>query len=195
MRISVVIPFHFMDNWQFFLTRCLESIEYQSFKDYEVILMKVGSMPVTSNRVMEAAKGELIKVLYMDDMLATPSSLQEIVDSYPFEWLISGCNHTDNIHMFNDHFPLFDDRIMQGINTIGSPSVLTIPRKNITFFDENLSWVLDIDLYQRLYRKYGSPKILDSINVTIGLHSGQTTHKLTNNEKEQEVDYLSRKQI
>ena len=71
-KVSICIPFHWMENWQFFLTGCLESIEKQTFTDYEIILIKHSTMPVTSNRVIESAKGEIIKVLYMDDWLEHP---------------------------------------------------------------------------------------------------------------------------
>src|ERR1700677_4323769 len=93
-KISIVVPFHWMKDWEFFLNRCLKSIEIQSYKDYEIIFMKVGSMPETSNRVIESAKGEIVKILYMDDYLAHEESLQKIVEVFgESKWLVTGCLH------------------------------------------------------------------------------------------------------
>ena len=176
-----------MANWQFFLTRCLESIEKQTFKDYEVILTKAGSMPVNTNRAIQCAKGELIKVLYMDDYFAHENSLQEIVDNFKEEdvWMITGCNTNPHPHWTED--------IETGNNKLGSPSCLTFRNnfENNVLFDEALSWLLDCCLYKRMCKKYGLPKLLDTINITIGEHDGQMTYILTDEQKLKEHNYLN----
>lgn len=195
-KLSIVIPFHFMDNWHLMLTRCLGSIEMQTFMDYEILIAKVSTMPVTSNRVIESAKGDLIKVLYMDDYLAKETSLQEIVNAFDknTQWLVSGCVHDDGSGQAkNPHQPLWTDNIITGNNKIGSPSVLTMRRKNKLSFDENMSWLLDCDLYKRLHDIYGEPKILESYNVAIGIHKGQTSNTLSQEDKQKEHDYLLKK--
>lgn len=195
MKISVVIPFHWMENWQFLLTRCLESIEKQSFKDYEVVLVKHSTMPVTSNRVIESATGDLIKVLYMDDYLAHGNALQEIADNMgDSQWLVTGCVHdTGNGELTNYHSPKYTDDIYTGNNGIGSPSVLTMRREGHLLFDTNLSYLLDCDLYERLHKTYGPPKILDTPNVAIGLHKGQVSNLMPDSEKRKEGLYMLRK--
>ena len=186
-KISIIVPFHWMAGWQFFLTRCLESIERQTFKDYEVILTKAGSMPVNTNRAIQCAKGELIKVLYMDDYLAHENSLQEIVDNFKEEdvWMITGCNT-------NSH-PYWTEDIETGNNKLGSPSCLTFRNNRNILFNEELSWLLDVELYIRLYENICPPKILDTINIIIGEHSGQMTHILTDEQKLVEQNYLKQK--
>lgn len=193
-RISVVIPWHFMENWDFFLTRCIKSIEKQRFSDYEVVLVKHSTMPITSNRAIESARGELIKVLYMDDYLAHEDSLQEISDSFGgFAWLVSGCLHDMGNGPKNYHEPRWTDDISTGNNCIGSPSVLTMSRECNLLFDSRLSWMLDCDLYKRLYEKNGPPKILNTPNVVIGLHKGQTSNVMPDSEKQKEVIYMLEK--
>lgn len=197
-RISVVIPFHWMDHWRGYLPRCLRSIESQTFKNYELILMKVGSMPITSNRVMEAAHGELVKILYMDDYLAHEDSLKDIVelmDSCPDNrWLVSGCLHDNgDSKLVNYHSPSFNDKIYTGNNTIGSPSVLTMRREDLLLFDEKLSWLLDCDLYKRLHLAYGDPAYLYAPNVVIGLHKGQASNLMLDVEKQAETQYIMKK--
>lgn len=187
-KVSIVVPFHWMQNWQFFLTRCLESIEKQSFKNYEVILTKAGSMPVNTNRAMNSAKGEWIKVLYMDDYFAHENSLQDIVNTFnPLTlWIITGADTNPTPYMTLD--------IKRGNNKLGSPSALTI-RSDLILegFDERMSWLLDCDYYWRLYESFGPPKILVGTNVIIGQGPHQMTHILTDEEKRKEHDLIKQK--
>lgn len=194
-KISIVIPFHWMDNWRFFLIRALESIEKQSLKDYEVILTKAGSMPVNSNRAIQSAKGDIIKILFMDDYLYQENALQEIADAFDGsdkKWLATGCIH-DNGELFNPHFPTWSEDIVKGVNTIGSPSVVAMKVKE--YFDENLSWTLDCDLYVRLKQKYGDPILLNTIGTVMGIGAHQTTNILTDEQKQREVNYLIQKYV
>ncbi len=193
-KISIVIPFHWMDNWQFFMNRCLSSIENQTFKDYEVVLINHSTMPVTSNRVIESAQGELIKILYVDDYLAHPNSLQEIVDNFEGNWLVTGCTHdTGNGEQVNYHEPAWNDQLYTGVNSVGSPSVLTMKKEGCLLFDTSLSWLLDCDLYKRLHDQYGPPKIVNTPNVVIGIGQHQTTYKLSDEQKLKEHEYVARK--
>lgn len=195
-KISIVIPFHWMENWPVFLSRCLMSIEAQAFKDYEIILLKHSTMPITSNRAIKSAKGELIKILYMDDYLAHANSLQEIADNFTKEsqWLVTGCLHqTGDEEPTSYHEPKYNDKIYTGDNSIGSPSVLTLRRESAVYFDTCLSWLLDCDLYKRLYDKYGSPTLVNTPNVIIGIGSHQTSNIMSQKDKKKEHDYLLKK--
>lgn len=188
-KISIVIPFHFgMKNWQFFLTRCLESIEKQTFKDYEVVLIKHSTMPITSNRVIESAKGDIIKVLYVDDWLDDNNYLQTLYRAFEEGaiWAITSATTNFNPHLTDD--------IETGNNKLGSPSALAfLNNLNNELFDERLSWLLDCDLYKRMGKRFGKPTILTNISVGIGVGNHQMTNILTEQEKQKEVNYLKEK--
>lgn len=176
-----------MPNGHFFLSRCLESIEKQTFTNYEVIVTNDGKMAENTNSAIKKATGELVKILYMDDYLTDENSLQRIADTFKGDWLVTGCKHDPGTHV---HHPTWNDKIQEGVNTIGSPSVLTMKRESILLFDENLGWLLDCDLYKRLYDKYGLPTILNEANVTIGIHEGQSTHLMGEEIKIKEHDLM-----
>ena len=183
-----------MENWERLLLRCLMSIEAQTYKNYEVILIKHSTMPVTSNRTIESATGDLVKILYMDDYLAHGNALQEIVDNIgDKQWLVTGCLHDDGSGPKNYHTPKYEDQIYTGVNGIGSPSVLTMRREAVLLFDTNLSWLLDCDLYKRLHDSYGLPVILDTPNVVIGLHPGQASNTMADDKKRDEGLYMLKK--
>lgn len=217
MKISIVIPVYNMDGSARFLKRNLDSIKAQNFKDYEIVvtddsedsqladlcsnynvryLKNTGKkgMANNTNFAIDQAQGDLIKILFQDDYFYTEDSLGEIVKHFTpsAEWLVTSCTHQiDNPRQVtgNPHKPFYSD----SENTIGSPSVLTI-RKDVTArFDPQFQWVLDLDLYKQLYRLYGSPKILQDINVVIGLGDHQTTNHLTDEFKIAEHQLLKQK--
>ncbi len=189
-----------MDNGQFFLKRCLESIKSQTYTDYEIIITKDGKMAENTNSAIKKAKGKVIKVMYMDDYFMHPNALQNIVhgfESFSGQWLVTGCIHDHVGDIVNPHYARYDEAIRGGENTIGSPSVLAfinqVGMKDLVMFDEKMSWLLDCDLYARLHDRYGPPIVLNDINVVIGIHPGQTTHILTDEEKQSEYNYLQTK--
>lgn len=196
MRISIVIPYHQTTNTAFFLSRALKSISEQSFKDYEIILTAEGLMAENINAAMEKAKGELIKILFMDDYFAHPNALQEISDNFQKQdtWLATGCLHqVGEMPPVNPHFPEYSIDIHKGNNKIGSPSVITLRNEGHLEFDERLSFLLDCDLYSRMYTHFGPPKVINDLNIIIGLHSNQVSNTMSPEEKLQEFNYLKEK--
>ena len=66
-------------------------------------------------------------------------------------------------------------------------------RSHYLHFDERMSWLLDCDLYKRLYNSSGKPKILDGVNINIGVGDHQMTHVLTDEEKLAEHNLMQEK--
>lgn len=197
-KLSIVIPIHDMENGAYFLWRSVNALTKQTFKDFEVVIVKEGRMAENTNAGIQRARGELIKILYLDDYLAHENALQEIVDNFKPEdmWLVTGCLHQSDTEIpHSSHYPVYTENISTGNNGIGSPSVLTIRNEGHLLFDERMSWLLDCDLYHRYYKTYGSPKVLADLNVVIGLGQHQMTHKLTNADKLSEFYYLKDKNV
>lgn len=206
-----------MKNAQLFLERNLKSIYIQSFDDYEIVItddseddvlknwISTLDLPIkyfknlgnkgmanNTNFAINSATGDLVKILFQDDFFYDSRSLENIVKAFTQTcwWLATACTHTINgVDTFNDHKPFYS----QSENTIGSPSVITFRSEIKERFDPNFHWVLDLDLYKRFYYKYGKPKILDKVSVVIGIHEGQKTYLLTDEEKTKEHLLLKRK--
>lgn len=194
-KVSICIPYHDISQTAFFLSRLFKSISEQSFKDYEIVLTKEGSMPVNTNASIRKAKGELVKILYMDDYFAHPDALKNMVEAIGEDtWLISSCLHAriDEVP-HSPHYPEYTEDIHTGVNRLGSPSVLLFRRSNELFFDENLTWLLDCDLYRRFHDQYGLPILLNDLSIVIGLHDSQVSNTLSQEEKLKEYQYLQRK--
>jgi len=192
-KISIAIPTHDMKNADFFLGRLMRSLELQTFRDFEIVITKDGKMAENTNAAIKKCKGEIIKILYMDDYLGSPMALEYLVRNFKGGWLATGCKHDagDGVRI-NPHFASFDGILFRE-NTIGSPSVIAIENNEPLLFDENMSWLLDVEYYQRLYKRYGEPTILNSYDVVIGIGDHQMTHILTAQEKLEEHNYLNQK--
>ena len=192
-KISICIPTHNMDNADFFLARLIKSLQTQTFRDFEIVITKDGAMAENTNVAIKKAKGEIIKILYMDDYLAHPDALKNIAENFKEGWLATGCVHNYGDGQLREpHFASFDG-VLKGSNTIGSPSVVAIENKDPLLFDENMTWVLDLDYYLRLHKRYGPPTILDSYDVVMGCGDHQVTNIISNEEKELEETYLIHK--
>jgi len=213
--ISIIIPTYNMPNTKFYLRRCLDSIDEQTYTDFEVVMpdnshhftrAKIQKMiedydfPITyfvsdeegsaanTNAGIRKAKGDLIKILHMDDYFAHEDALQEIADNFKGEWLVTACTHSRDDGLFhNNHTASWNDDMLKGNNTIGSPSVLTFKRGIGAWFDEDAHWIFDCIMYDWLYKKYGEPTILDDINVVIGIHEGQATNQISDEDKLGEI--------
>lgn len=174
-KISIVVPIHEMKNGEFFLWRLVNSLTSQTFKDWELIITRDGLMAENTNSGIKRARGELIKILFLDDYFAHDNALRDIVEHFRFRWLITGTST-------NPH-PLWTDNIEIGNNRLGSPSALTILNDYPMLFDERMSWLLDCDYYRRMHDIWGKPDILEGVNVILGTGDHQMTNILTNEEK------------
>jgi glycosyltransferase involved in cell wall biosynthesis len=149
---------------------------------------------INTNVAMRVASGKLIKLLHMDDYLADENSLQDIIENFKGNWLVTGCAHDKGDgKIINSHYPSYNKNIYLGKNTIGAPSVLTIKNENPIMFDETLIWLNDCDYYKRCYDAFGEPAILNKVNVVIGIGKHQTTSHLNYDLKQKEYLYLEKK--
>lgn len=196
-KVSIIVPWHYMPKWEMYLTRCLKSIQAQTFTDYEVIMLKYGRAAETQNKLINMASGEIVKILHMDDYFTGPSSLQKIVDNFTPEvkWLVSGCWHDNGNGLFYPHPASYAQDIHIGNNTIGAPSVITFRNGLGVYFDEDLDWLYDVSLYKKLNDAHGLPKVINDFTVTIGLHEGQLTHAVKDEQKSREVELMSKRYV
>lgn len=194
--ISVCIPTHGMEDHDYFLNRATESVYKQTYKNYEIVLTTEGKMAENTNAAIKKATGDIVKILYMDDFLYSEDALLHIAETFQggAKWAASSCLHTEDGETFyNMHLPWWSDGIVDGSNTIGSPSVVAFVNDSPTLFDEKLSWLLDCDLYHRLHRRYGEPVIIETADVAIGIGPHQMTNLLPLKNKLDEHLYLKDK--
>ena len=218
MKISVVIPVYDMENYKFFLWRCIHSVFYQHYDDFEIIISdnspkhniyhdcedvdnskiihiicnKEGSAANTNNAISYST-GDIIKPLFMDDYLRTPDCFNDLIKNYKDDkWFAYSRVQVREEVESNVINPYWNDDIIKGRNTISCPSVIAFPNDD-NFFDENLNWMMDCEFYHRLYLKYKEPEILNDSIIAIQEGDHQVTNKLSKTEKEKDLRYVKEK--
>jgi glycosyltransferase involved in cell wall biosynthesis len=226
MKVSICIPTWEQHGYgKIFLERLLESIDLQTYKNFNVVIsdhslnseifdtcmnfkdkfeiiyvkneLKRGNGPANTNNSIKNAKGELIKIMFQDDFFYANESLENIVEQFgdnECKWLVCGSNHTyDGGSTFSRPIiPRWNDNIIFGVNTISSPSVLSVRNENLCFFDEDLEMMMDCEMYYQLYLKFGLPKILNKILITNTIHKFQIS-SMYQKDINKEITYIKKK--
>lgn len=155
------------------------------------------------NNAIKKAKGEYIKMMFDDDWFAYNYSLQclatEIENTesdlvFCGTWQVS-INKKYSRNITKDQFSLLtkDYRNLLYGNYIGAPSAV-IFRNNNYFFDENLIWYVDFELYMRIIKKTMEFTSINYPLISIGINEKQVTNYVSNNKdlirKEKKYIYL-----
>tara|TARA_B100001175_G_scaffold311436_1_gene315871 strand:+ start:150 stop:773 length:624 start_codon:yes stop_codon:yes gene_type:complete len=155
-----------------------------------------GNISVNTNSAMKMADGDIIKILYSDDFILTNNLTAELDKAFTsdVEWVVSGFAHTlDNgkTH-YNPKLPVYNDRLLEGVNTLSSPSILAVRNGLGEFFDEKLVMLMDCDMYYRLYKYHGDPVVISDYHISNREHRNQTQRS---NEHliPEEIEYLKKK--
>lgn len=208
-----------------YLKDLINSIEAQTFYDWEIVISDhsknddidefvfsiykqnrdgihyvrngsdYGNGVANLNQALSRASGEIIKVMFQDDLMYSPNCLKILNYSFTenVNWLVNGCNHTrDGVSFEREMKPSWNDDIILGVNSISSPSVLAFRNENIELFDEKLTMLMDVEYYYRLYKKFGLPKFLNDILISNRCHENQISSQYTG-DLGVEIEYVKNK--
>jgi glycosyltransferase involved in cell wall biosynthesis len=173
--------------------------EYSSILNIVYIKNPVdrGNFSSNLNSSIRNASGEIIKLLMQDDYLIEVNALESTVRIFAdpsVNWAACGCYSGWDTRDYNTLIPKYDDSsISRGVNTMGSPSVISIRNNKVQFFDEGLSWVVDLDYYKKMYSVFGEPCILAEYSVFVQRHPNQITNTLSDQIKMIEESELKRR--
>lgn len=149
------------------------------------------------NNAMMHARGGLLKILFQDDFLCDDSALRQVLDAYRAtgrKWVLTGSAVTrDGETLERPMVPRWHDQIRFGRNTISSPSVLALEAGNDIWFDENLIWLMDADMYQSCHAAFGAPAIVPATLIANRLHEGQVSAGISRKLRRHELLYTARK--
>tara|TARA_Y100000004_G_scaffold118915_1_gene133620 strand:- start:572 stop:1279 length:708 start_codon:yes stop_codon:yes gene_type:complete len=154
-----------------------------------------GNGPANTNKAIEMCSGDIIKVMFQDDFFYDTESLEKIHSEFEQSdsmWLVNGCNHTkdDGYNFYWEMFPKWNDKIIEGVNSISSPSVLSMRKEcfDEVRFDEKLVMMMDCDYYYNLKSNFGEPIYLDDVLITNRVHQNQISSTYDKNIQD-EIDY------
>jgi glycosyltransferase involved in cell wall biosynthesis len=210
-RFSICIPVWEQHGFGLqYLKDLIHSIQIQTFQNYEIVisdhsinndiyefvatlknikyvknLSNRGNGVHNLNQTLIRASGEIIKVMFQDDFMFDRRCLEKFDKAFQDEnnkWAVCGCNHTrDGVNFEKPMVPSWNDRLLEGVNTISSPSVLAFRNENIELFDENLTMLMDVAYYYRLGQRYGMPTVIEDCLVTNRWHENQISSRYSGN--------------
>lgn len=149
-----------------------------------------------TNAAMQAARGEVLKILFQDDFLNGAEALAQIAQAFQdgAQWLLTGSEHTrDGSTLIRPFVPRYHTRIQFGQNTVSSPSVLAVRRDVAPRFDERLVWLMDVDFYKQCELRLGLPTLLPAPLVVNRLHDGQVSAGVSKSLVRSELRYVRAK--
>ena len=173
--------------------------KYKEKINIKYFLNKDGKKQASANTnyAMQKASGDIIKIVFQDDYFCSNNALSIIHDAFnknKISWCVSSCQHSnDGVSVFRKFYPDYNDNIQFGKNTISSPSVLAIKRENYISFDEELIYLMDVDLYKRYFDRDGLPYVIDDILVVNRLHSKQVSQMTPKSLIRSELHYIRNK--
>lgn len=183
---EVVITDHSIDD-------CIKLKAQEYSEKFQVKYIKnennSGNSPANLNYAISQCTGDIIKPMFQDDFFYDDEALEKIYYNLSADttktWLLCGTNHTNNDgHSFYwELFPRFNDRILDGVNTISSPSVIAFKNNVRVKFDENLVYMMDLDFYYNMRLNYGEPIYYDDILVTNRVHPNSISSTLINRDE------------
>ena len=154
---------------------------------------KYGNGVANLNNALRHANGEIIKIMFQDDLMFSEKCLESIENVFlndDVKWVVSGCNHTrDGVNFQREMIPAWNDKLLDGINTISSPSVLAFRNQDIEYFDDNLVMLMDVEYYYRMGQKYGLPTIIKDCLVSNRIHANQISSRYDKDINE-EIKYV-----
>jgi glycosyltransferase involved in cell wall biosynthesis len=157
---------------------------------------KYGNISANTNHALQHADGDILKVLFSDDFILTCNLVAELDKAFTDDvhWAVTGYAHTvDDGHThYNPKIPYHNDKLLEGVNTLSSPSILALKRGIDMYFDEDLTMLMDCDMYYRLYKYHGEPVILKDYHISNREHKSQTQRTYEHLLPE-EIEYLKQK--
>jgi glycosyltransferase involved in cell wall biosynthesis len=178
----------------------------QKFKDFytiEHILYNKISLGGNVNNAIKNSSGEVVKILCSDDLIISKNMIKTTEKLFRDEsliWLLYSSvdfdyvdEFTNKLNIVGHRVPKWNDDIIYGFNTISGLSVITFRNNKDIIFDDNLRLYIDVDLYYTLKQNYGMPKIIKNHMIANRSHSDQDQRKVTEEEKEAEIDYIVKK--
>ena len=207
-----------------YLRHSLEKLSHQTYCDFEVVVADQSDNGVledicnefpgldirylrtaqlkrqasaNTNAAIDAAQGDVIKILFQDDFLNGADALGQIAagfDDPNVSWCLTGSEHTrDGKTLIRPFVPRYHDRIHFGKNTVSSPSVLAFRREGAPRFDEELVWLMDVDFYKRCALQWGAPLILPTPLAVNRMHDAQVSAGVDRNLVNKELRYVRKK--
>ena len=215
-RVSIVIPCYEMHGkGAEYLACALHSIFLQTWKHVEVVVSDNAQddsitlvvnrwrhlLPIvhirpgthrstdTLNAGIRAATGDVVRILFQDDLLFGPDSLGQMMQAFyrGARWCVGPYMHLIDGRLERPLTPFASTAMAYGVNTIGPPSVLSFVNAPQLWFNEDLVWLMDCEFYLQLLKRHGPPAYVRHFSTIVRLGEHQLTNHISEQVKSREV--------
>lgn len=168
------------------------------YKHLHVVYCKnesnIKGLGINTNNGIRYSTNNQIKILYQDDFFVRQDAISILLKHKQHDWSASSFIHyNENIRSFgHTQTPFYNTKIIDGVNTIGSPSVISFSKNLGESFDSTMNWFVDCEFYYRLKQKT-ELNVIPEILVGIRLHDKQTTNHITMELVEREKLHINNK--
>lgn len=195
--LEIVVSDHSKDN---------EIENYiKNLKNDKIVYLRntknIGYPAFNTNNAIQNSKGDYIKLMNMDDYMESETLLYDMLKGFElgYNWVLSSFKHFnyDINDFYNPMTPTIigdGKHLLMGVNTIGCPSVVLMPKD--IFFDTEVEYMIDCELWYRLFKNFGLPFIVGNHGITIGTGNHTFTNQLTSKYDEmlrKDITYCSKK--
>lgn len=134
------------------------------------------------NNAILHSKGDLIRILALDDYLSSPTSIQDTVEwmnTHPEHQWVVGNRYDERGSTRVEGKALWPKNILT-TNLLSGPSCVMLTRElyKKAPMDNMLRWLFDVDWYYRLYTLAGKPGFLPYTTWVNSIHENQLTHSV-----------------
>jgi glycosyltransferase involved in cell wall biosynthesis len=146
--------------------------------------------PANWNAVLNRARGEYILLLHHDDKFADEHALATLITFLQNENADFAFGRNESIDLLapktafvGSYFKRFYKSPTRLIvqNVLGAPSNVVFKKQALPRYDERFKWIVDIELYTRLFEEKKSFAYIDKTLIQTGRHEGQVTNECINN--------------
>ena len=178
--VSLVIP---MRDERGYFKQCMDSIEAQTYRDFEVIVVKnPASVAINSNIGLKRAKGEFFKEIGDDDYLP-PNCLADLVAGMEGnEWIVSNAINIEGGREHKEIPPLeglkFENMVGHNVIHNGTTMYRTELLLSIGGMDETLWTAEEYEMHLRLMSLGHLPGYIDKFVYYYRIHREQKSRQL-----------------
>lgn len=151
-----------------------EIIYIKNFYDY-------GNGPSNTNSSIKYCTGDIIKIMFSDDLFTDDYALEKIQHKFletNSSWIVNGFSHTtDGKEFYRPMIPRWSEHLLEGQNFMGGPSIVSMKKECIEYFDPECKMLMDTEFYHRMRYNYGMPTVIDDVLVC----SREGKHRISSN--------------
>jgi len=180
---------------------------YNLLKDNRIKYLKHKSIINATenwNFVLKKAKGRYKMLLHHDDYFRNNLILEKIYNDFlkNGEMMVYFLNFINEDKFKKFYYNKFSmkqifkhpDNLLY-VNYFSTPSCLVLNQKVDLLYNEELKWLVDVDLYSRLFKKFNRIKFISNTSIVIGSGDERITNTILKKDILEEFYLLTQKNI